>query len=347
MAADAIAFYVNKIALPLGLAVDYGRTPQRVLAHWQSYGSLLLVTMLWVALWLTRSRMIRAATLLFLVPLLPVLGFVPFDFQYISTVADHYLYLPMVGAAFAFGWLLTQAPPRIAVSSAVILLALLSARSISQTPVWRNTTTLFAQTLRVNPQSSVAYQNLAVDAYEQGRYQDAANLAQKAVDRQADDPAAYLSRAMALAKLGDVTGAIKTYELGLKHRPEDASLLMNLAATLAEGKELDRALPLARCAVDREPENVAARLNLGAILAQSGELQSAIAQFTAAVDLSPTSAPAHTDLGFALAAAGRYDEAAAQFRLTLGIEPDNRRIRQALQQISRVSQPSTPVSNSP
>ena len=34
---------------------------------------------------------------------LPVLGFVPFDFQIYSTVADHYLYLPMLGVGIRKG----------------------------------------------------------------------------------------------------------------------------------------------------------------------------------------------------------------------------------------------------
>jgi hypothetical protein len=51
-----------------------------------------------------------------LIGLLPVSGLARFMFQIHSTVADHYMYLPMLGPAMALAWLIDRYgnPPAVA-----------------------------------------------------------------------------------------------------------------------------------------------------------------------------------------------------------------------------------------
>src|SRR5439155_4045797 len=88
LALDAISFYLRALLVPLHLVPDYGRTS--LLLH--STGVLtytwIPATALFVVAWL--APRIRVAAGLFAVALLPVLGFVGFDFQHYSNVADHY-----------------------------------------------------------------------------------------------------------------------------------------------------------------------------------------------------------------------------------------------------------------
>src|SRR5205085_11402992 len=97
----AIAFYIVKIFLPLRLGIDYGRAPNVALQHGWPYFTWILPVAIAVMLWLMRKRWRAAATaaLVFAMALAPMLGLAMFDFQRYSTVADHYLYLPMLGAA--------------------------------------------------------------------------------------------------------------------------------------------------------------------------------------------------------------------------------------------------------
>jgi hypothetical protein len=85
---------------------------------------------------------------------------VPFDFQEKSTVADHYLYFAMLGAAIGVaGW--CEAQPKLR-PIVIALVAILAARSLLQTRVWADSRTLFAHAVAVNPESFVAYNTLAL-----------------------------------------------------------------------------------------------------------------------------------------------------------------------------------------
>ena len=53
-------------------------------------------------------RVWLAAACIFVAGVLPVLGLVPFYFQIISTVADRYIYLAMLGPALALAWFLSR-----------------------------------------------------------------------------------------------------------------------------------------------------------------------------------------------------------------------------------------------
>jgi protein O-mannosyl-transferase len=98
VAADAIGFYARKLVMPWNLCVAYGRTPQVVLADpatpWVAAGVAAALAAIVI---LPSLQAWRLPTLLFLLPLVPVLGLVPFVFQNQSTVADRYAYLSMLG----------------------------------------------------------------------------------------------------------------------------------------------------------------------------------------------------------------------------------------------------------
>jgi hypothetical protein len=124
------------------------------------------------------ARALAAAACLFVLPLVPVLGLVPFDFQFYSTVADHYLYLPMLGVAVAAAWGLSRIPShghparvpshrtggtpvqRWAPAATAAALLALAVRSVAQMPTWQDNTAVFENVLRVNPRSFAACDQL-------------------------------------------------------------------------------------------------------------------------------------------------------------------------------------------
>jgi hypothetical protein len=78
---------------------------------------------------------------LYVVALLPVLGLVPFSYQFWSNVADRYAYVPLFGLAFAFASALGYAAPRwprgTGLAAACVLAALAGA-SFKYAPRWRD-----------------------------------------------------------------------------------------------------------------------------------------------------------------------------------------------------------------
>jgi hypothetical protein len=188
VAADALAFYMAKLVLPINLAVDYGRSP----------GNLLHDATFHYALWWTwifpvagaaivyayrENRRLVAAAWIFLLGLLPVLGLTPFIFQYYSTVADRYVYVSMLGVALAAGMFFGKISRPLAVSIAMIITVILTGLSFAQAGVWKDGETLYQHDLALNNRDPHHWEAL-------GHYRD----------RQAD---AALSRAAQAMETGD------------------------------------------------------------------------------------------------------------------------------------------------
>ena len=127
-----------------------------------------------------RQRLVGAAAVMFVGPLLPVLGLVPFVFQYISTVADRYAYLALLGPAVGLGLWLRGRGPR-AYLAVCALLAVLAAVSGAQSRVWADEVTLFRHAIAHHPGSYIGHQNLSYVLFKTGRLPEAIEHARRAV----------------------------------------------------------------------------------------------------------------------------------------------------------------------
>ena len=242
IAADALTFYLGKIVWPAHLAVDYGRTPQRVLAsgsaRWILIVPVLLAGSLLIWLRIARNRnaadarIAIAAILLIVIGVAPVLGFLPFDFQEYSTVADHYLYLAMLGPALLVGWLVLRTKQVVIAS---ILLTILGVLSWRQSRTWHDALTIAEQTVAVNPSPSVWGDRLT---------------------------RLLLGRANESARQGDDANAIAAYRRVIDRDPNNAIALANLASVLASNGKADEAIPLYERALRIDPSLESARIGL-------------------------------------------------------------------------------------
>jgi hypothetical protein len=179
---DSLAFYLYKLVFPVWLGPDYGRQPAVAMSSAWVYAAWLLPAGLAVLLWSLRKTqpILIAAGLLFVTPMLPVLGLVTFLFQYYSTTADHYLYQPMLGPALALAWVLSRYGGRPLAVLCGIWLALLGLRSIDQAGYWRTDRELWTRALVVNPKSFVAHIQLGNAVARQSQLDEVAH--QRALD---------------------------------------------------------------------------------------------------------------------------------------------------------------------
>jgi len=161
---DAISFYLWKLVAPFGLATDYGRQPKRVWGDASLWWIWIIPILALGACWLLRRRIKSAwlAPAWFVTLLLPVLGFLPFEYQVRSTVADRYAYLAMLGPMMAGGWLLISVPKQAARWIVTALALALSVLAFQQTRVWADSESLFTRVVAITPDSSVAYHNLGL-----------------------------------------------------------------------------------------------------------------------------------------------------------------------------------------
>lgn len=275
IAADALAFYCRSLLWPFGLCAEYGRMPSMVLSHgvlaWLGVTVVLVVA---TAFLLANWRRLPAPVALFVVPLAPVLGFLPFHYQEISTVADRYLYLAMLGPALAVSWWLTERGDAVRWGATVAVLAAFAGVCAARTADWRNSTALWTRVLSINPRSAAANVNFGVvllreDKLDEAdeRFKRAASLKptlaqahlgcgdvamkrsqfsaarrhyQQAVECDARSVQAHISLASALLSEGDRTAAVAAYRQGLQldmRQPGAANFLARLLATQEKGRQ--------------------------------------------------------------------------------------------------------------
>jgi len=210
VAMDAIAFYVFKLIAPVHLALDYGRTPARIMETGAIWWTWIIPMMLILLAWRWRQRGI-AVVLLFVVALAPVLGLLNFTFQSYSTVADHYLYLPMLAVAMLAAWIVGNGNFRrlLILPPLLIVLAVLS---FLQATTWQDTRSVFSQVLRVNNRSALAYTNLATVEIKEKNDASAEALLQRAVALNPDYGPARLNLAMLHIRQGEKDLARRHFE---------------------------------------------------------------------------------------------------------------------------------------
>jgi len=302
IAGDALAFYLRKLFVPVRLCIDYGRAPRLLQNHrllyvtWLAPGAAAALA----ALPRARNTGIHLALLLFVIPLVPVLGFVPFLFQEYSTVADRFVYPAMLGPAVLAALLSSRLRSRHAGALAGFALVTLAALSFRQVRTWRDDFTLFSHALEVNPGSFVSQYNL-------GRARERRGELGKAADRYEESIAIRADLTPAIIQLGSVKR-----RLG---RQAEARALFSQAVAL-------------------EPANARARNNYGVALASSGKLTEALVHFSAAHMLRPHDAQTHYNLGMTLEQLGRRPEALVHYSQALALNPADRDTRAALRRLA-------------
>jgi tetratricopeptide (TPR) repeat protein len=165
LALDSLSFYFSKILTPLHLGVDYGRTPQWVLSQTSIYTTAQLFFVFLVALTLffrwNKMKWALASQGVFLAALLPVFAWNRLLFETSSSVADHDLYLPLLGFGLGLAFTIKFSIKKSWVLiSAALLLVLFATRSYFQTGYWRDTPHLLSHALELNPESAISHRTL-------------------------------------------------------------------------------------------------------------------------------------------------------------------------------------------
>jgi tetratricopeptide (TPR) repeat protein len=218
IAADAIAFYLWQLVWPIDLAIIYGRTPRYVLESGAIWWTWLIPATLTLALILARRRApwLAAGGLVFVIGLLPVLGFARFMFQIHSTTADHYLYLSMFGVALSAAGAIARRPTVPVQLASAALLCVLAGISFIQLQHWRDSIALFEHALRVTPRSLTARGNLAAALAQRGRIEEALPHFEEVVQRSPTSRVARANLAQAYLLAGEYDAAIAEARLALE-----------------------------------------------------------------------------------------------------------------------------------
>ncbi|HEX7937783.1 MAG TPA: hypothetical protein VF483_02255, partial [Gemmatimonadaceae bacterium] len=241
VAADAMGFYLAKIVWPVSLSGDYGRSPANLWSHRElAVPTLSALAVAVLLMWrLRRHPAAQVWGWTWFLAVLPVLGFVTFAFQRISTVTDHYMYLPLV--AVAGGVAVAAYHIRNRVTQAGLLVAAVLAMSIAswqRVGVWRSSESFFTDVLARNPTSYSALTNLSQIACERGEFDWGLQLTARSLAANPAEAATYANEAYCLyhrGTLADVVALLPKLRqpdvaFSLEHNATAASSLANTIA---------------------------------------------------------------------------------------------------------------------
>jgi len=305
VALDALAFYAAKLIVPVRLAMDYGRSPDGLAATPWIWCTWIVPVAIGAAIFLARRRApwLVPAALFSVGALATVLGFVRFDFQSHSTVADHYVYVALFGPALALACLLASRPPGRIAAIGGLLLVPLATLARAQVPVWHDTVSLFTHTLDVNPRSVAGHINLGHVLYVQGRTEEAMRHDEAALATRPTEPEAHNNLGNALLRLKRPAEAADHFRAALAVQPDSTSAHFNLGIALsAQGdaagasREYEETLRLS-------PNHAGALANLAEIALDAGDYAKAAEGYRRALAADPSLAPARRGLANALAGA--------------------------------------------
>jgi len=267
IAGRAFWFYLCKLLWPADLMLIYpkwdihGGDPAQY-AYFVSAMALL------VALWIFRKQTGKApllAILFFIANLFPVLGFFDLSFFVFSLVEDHFQYHASMGIIALFSGTLTQVlklPESLRFSRAgvkflipVVIITALGTTTWRYALLFRDEVFLWEDTLRKNPEATLAHFNLGVILQRRGNPEDA-------------EP---------------------HYRKTIQLDPTHAVARNNLAVILTAQGKLDEAAEHLMSVLKTYPTDVSAHTNLGIVLARQGKYQEAVRHFALAVRLEPPS----------------------------------------------------------
>jgi tetratricopeptide (TPR) repeat protein len=326
VAGKVVWFYLGKLAWPHPLIFIYPRWKIDT-TIFISYLPTAAVLVVLAVLWVYRRRWSRApffALTYFVVALLPVLGLVNHYFIRYSFVGDHFQFLASMGIIALVGAaamrLVAGLGMRRHLAACAVCLALLTPLAIlswRQCRMYVNVVTLYNTTLELNPDCSLAHNNLALILGEAGDFKQAAVHLRKAVELTPYDDDTRVGLGDTLAKCGDTQGAIAELNEALRITPNSAKANYTLARVLGSEGKVEDALKYYRIALTIKPDYAEAHNNLGALLAERGEMQTAISEMQQALALKPDYALAHLNLARAFAAEGRSAEAHEHLQLAI------------------------------
>jgi tetratricopeptide (TPR) repeat protein len=330
------AIYIVKMFWPARLAVFYPYPNQ--LPVWQIALSALLLTGISILAFRERGSRpyLAVGWLWFLGTLLPVIGLIQVGSQ---ARADRYMYLPMVGLGIMLVWGLKEVlKNKIAISAAIVACLACAVLCEAQIQYWRNSETLFRHALDVTTDNYLAHHNLGVSLADEGRFPEAIQQYQAALQIEPEAANVQTDYGNALAKSGRMPEAIAHYQAALRALPESPIVHNDLANALAATPgRMPEAIAEYQTALRLKPDYEEARNNLaqaqsngaemqyniGVDLAKSGKPELAIPYFEEALRLKPDYVDAHNNLGVVLAGTGRTPEAISQFEAALRIDPNS------------------------
>ena len=273
--------------------------------------SFMFLVMTSIAAWLARRQ--RIAILIgwcwFIVTLLPVIGIIQVGSQ---SMADRYMYVPMIGLSQMLLWGLPDRYFRLQGRSmaifglSIVALVIVSTRQVA---TWQDSITLFENALEVAPENNfTSHANLGMAYQEAGRMDEAEVQMEESVKVNPDNPAKVEILARKYIRDGKYKDGEDLLTKALRVHDESGVLWLLLGNAMKGQNEAEKAIWSYRKAVSLDSASSEALNNLGLMICRKDNLEG-MKFIRQAILSNPANAQAHNSLGNALVREGHLAQA--------------------------------------
>jgi tetratricopeptide (TPR) repeat protein len=166
-----------------------------------------------------------------------------------------------------------------------------------------------------------------------GKFQEAYETFQRALETIGPHPAVYYGLASALYSLGKPEEATRYYQETLVLAPDRRGVHAELARIFGDQGKTDEAIAQCRAELELDPENYHVHVALAELLQKQGEQDEALHHLQTALQLNPQQHHAHTALGLILKQQGNYQQAMRHFSAALQLEPGDSTAKENLREL--------------
>ncbi|MBI5888385.1 MAG: tetratricopeptide repeat protein [Deltaproteobacteria bacterium] len=298
----AFVFYLYKMIVPLGLSpyypYDYNPDPSvKDFLNYEYAGSLALLAVVTILCIVTakRHKVFLAAWLYYIITLIPVSGIVQVGGQ---AAADRYAYLPSLGpfmlAGVGAGYLAVMHKKQaraFCFAAAAAVLIVLSALTVRQIRVWKDTLSLWSRTIEIFPDSiPVIHLSRGREYLKMGDFKRAIMDFDIAIGIYPDYGDAYTARGRAYGQSGEREKAVRDFNRAIELNPKDAASYHDRGVTYLNGGEYGKAAEDIKKSIELAPDHGMAYLNLGLAYVGLGDRELAAINFKKAHDMGAVQA---------------------------------------------------------
>lgn len=303
-AANAIVSYVaylGKIFWPVNLAVFY---PYEYSLHiWKILiAGLIIIVITAVAIYyIKKLPFLFVGWFWYLGTLIPVIGLVQVGTQ---GMADRYTYLPSIGIAVMLAWgipsLIKSEKIRknILLPAGVTVIAILVFLTWQQCGYWKDSITLFRQTLCVTKNNHKIHETLGIALFKKNKFKEAIYHHNMAISITPYNADYYNNRGNAYASLGRHKPAIDDYNKAISLDPDFAYAYYNRGISYSKTGQYQLAIEDFNKVINLNRDHIEAYNNRGVAHIKLGLYQQAIDDFDNAIRLKPDYADAYNNKAF-------------------------------------------------
>ncbi len=319
--------YILKAFVPTDLAIFYPH-PGNGYDVTNIVLSGIILALITLVVWKQRTSQPYLITgwLWFMGMLVPVIGLVQVGLQ---SMADRYMYLPMIGLTFMVAWgvppLLKKISSRqvVIISGCVLITVLMMYQTRAYVSYWKNSTLLFTHVLEVTTDNHVAQTNLGVEFADSGKNAEAVVYLREAFRLKPNEILVRSNLAKSLLALGHYEEALQHYNWILPRVTPDPRLHLRMADALSFQGKTNEAIEHFKAAIALDSSDTYPQCQLAELYAETGNYPEASGICNRILLQKPTNSDAHRVLGIIAGRQQLFNEALHEFSEAIKLDSAN------------------------